>query len=292
MAKELPPGTTRFGCRVVAITLDPSGSYPMLKLHDGSVIKSKIVIGCDGANSAISRYLGLKPTKVYEICATRGFTNYPTGHGLNNELTRIRKGKIIVGRAPVDDNLVYWFVGENRAARDSDLSQDVELFGQSTVKTIKSMDPEIVEMIKNNDTSLTSILRYRHPWDILFCNFSKGNVVLAGDAMHVMGPFVEQGGSTAIEDAVVLARCISRTMCGVDPTSGEQFMMWEQAAVAFEQYVRNRRRRLFWLALRIHLIGLLGEPSTSTLACFIYSSLLVLLFHNFYGHAQYDCGNL
>lgn len=31
--------------------------------------------------------------------------------------------------------------------------------------------------------------------------------------MHVMGPFLGQGGSAALEDAVVLARCLGRQYC-------------------------------------------------------------------------------
>ncbi|KAH7849059.1 hypothetical protein Vadar_012359 [Vaccinium darrowii] len=39
--------------------------------------------------------------------------------------------------------------------------------------------------------------------------FRKGTVTIAGDAMHVMGPFLGQGGSAALEDTIVLARCLS-----------------------------------------------------------------------------------
>ncbi|GMH24891.1 hypothetical protein Nepgr_026734 [Nepenthes gracilis] len=294
MAKELPAGTIHFGCRVVAITLDAFSSDPMLKLHDGSVIKSKVVIGCDGVNSVVSRFLELKPPNFYDLCAIRSFTNYPTGHGLDNEFTRIRKGGLLVVRAPVDDNIVYWLVGDNCRSRDSSIPQDMEHFKQSIVQKIQAMDPDIVEMVEKSDIHSLSVypLRCCPPWDILLGNFHKGNVVVAGDAMHVMTPFLGQGGSACLEDAVVLARCMAQTLSLVDLKSNGQLMLWGKATDAFEQYIRERRMRLFWLSLQVYLIGLLDEPSTSTLIRFVCSCLLILLFRDFQGHTKYDCGRL
>lgn len=52
-----------------------------------------------------------------------------------------------------------------------------------------------------------------HKWAILerepLPRWSSGRVVLLGDACHPMTPYMAQGGATAIEDAVVLARCLS-----------------------------------------------------------------------------------
>ena len=40
--------------------------------------------------------------------------------------------------------------------------------------------------------------------------WSNGRVVLMGDACHPMTPYMAQGGATAIEDAVILARCLAK----------------------------------------------------------------------------------
>ena len=52
-----------------------------------------------------------------------------------------------------------------------------------------------------------------HKWAILerepLARWSAGRVVLLGDACHPMTPYMAQGGATAVEDAAVLARCLS-----------------------------------------------------------------------------------
>ncbi|KAF4352163.1 hypothetical protein F8388_020045 [Cannabis sativa] len=53
-------------------------------------------------------------------------------------------------------------------------------------------------------------LRYRPAWDVLLEKLRKGTTTMVGDAMHVMGPFLSQGGSTVLEDGMVLARCLAQ----------------------------------------------------------------------------------
>ncbi|HEY7386877.1 MAG TPA: FAD-dependent monooxygenase [Bryobacteraceae bacterium] len=54
-----------------------------------------------------------------------------------------------------------------------------------------------------------------HKWAILerepLPRWSDGRVVLLGDACHPMTPYMAQGAGTAMEDAAVLARCLSET---------------------------------------------------------------------------------
>ncbi|KAK3008414.1 hypothetical protein RJ639_014495 [Escallonia herrerae] len=64
----------------------------------------------------------------------------------------------------------------------------------------------------NPDSLSFAQLRYHAPWDLLFGRFRKGTVTVAGDAMHVMGPFIGQGGAAGIEDAIVLARSLAQKM--------------------------------------------------------------------------------
>jgi len=43
---------------------------------------------------------------------------------------------------------------------------------------------------------------------LVTASISKGNVCVAGDALHPMTPDLGQGGCSALEDGIVLARCL------------------------------------------------------------------------------------
>ncbi|OVA15465.1 hypothetical protein BVC80_8411g13 [Macleaya cordata] len=169
LADSLPLNTIRFGCHILAAKLDLLTSQPLLQLQDGSVIKSKVLIGCDGVNSVVSKLIGLKATRLFSSCGTSGFTSYPSGHGSSNEFIRMRRGNLLLGRMPVDDNLVYWFVGRPWTPSDSRVSKEPELIKRATVESIMDFPTEIVEMVKNSDLDSLTLtnLRYRAPWDIL-----------------------------------------------------------------------------------------------------------------------------
>jgi salicylate hydroxylase/6-hydroxynicotinate 3-monooxygenase len=61
-------------------------------------------------------------------------------------------------------------------------------------------------------------------------HWSEGRVVLLGDACHPMPPYMAQGAAMALEDAIVLARCLE----GVEP---------DGYAAGFQRYELNRKPR-------------------------------------------------
>lgn len=144
-----------------------------------------------------------------------------------------------------------------------------------------------MELIKGTEPESLSFtrIRYRAPWDILLGNFRKGTVTVAGDAMHVMGPFIGQGGSAGLEDAIVLARNLAKKMSSTstDPSSiGE----------ALDQYVKERRMRLVRMSTQTYLTGKLITQSTPLLVKLACIILMVILFRDASGHTKYDCGTL
>ncbi|MGE0628844.1 MAG: FAD-dependent monooxygenase [Hyphomicrobiaceae bacterium] len=76
-----------------------------------------------------------------------------------------------------------------------------------------------------------------HKWAILtrepLPSWGEGRVVLLGDSCHPMTPWMAQGAATAMEDAVVLSRCLD----DAKPESGEA------VAAVFERYAMLRRPR-------------------------------------------------
>ncbi|KAJ1426493.1 hypothetical protein SESBI_10236 [Sesbania bispinosa] len=250
IANSLPEGTIRTSCQVVSIELDPITHYPQLMLSNGSHLRAKVVIGCDGVNSITANIVGLHPTKLllFSTCVARGFTNYPNGHQFASEFVVMSRGNVQLGRIPVTDKLVYWFV-----------------------------------------TRLRSSQGYRPPWELFLNKFRKGTVTVAGDAMHVTGPFIAQGGSASLEDAVVLARCLAQKM----NNSSSKNMRKEGKIMeeAFDQYVKERKMRILRLSLHSFLIGKKLDTK-SLIVRFVILAIMVVLFRDPNGHTYYDCGTL
>lgn len=156
MADNLPTGTIRTNCQVLSVELDPVTKFPHLMLSNGSVLRAKVyfcvfyiniffvsklkaieslcsklrfvfiytdiyqvVIGCDGVNSAIASMFGLHRTtlRLFSTSVARGFTNYPNGHKFSSEFVMMSKGQVQLGRLPVTDKLVYWFVTRLRTSK-------------------------------------------------------------------------------------------------------------------------------------------------------------------------------
>jgi salicylate hydroxylase len=84
-------------------------------------------------------------------------------------------------------------------------------------------------LIGSTATVLRQALYDREPLP----NWSVGRVVLLGDAAHPMLPFYAQGAAQSIEDAYVLAGCIS---------------IWpDKPSLALSEYVRLRQPRTAWM---------------------------------------------
>jgi 2-polyprenyl-6-methoxyphenol hydroxylase-like FAD-dependent oxidoreductase len=153
----------------------------------------------------------------------------------------------------------------------------------------------MTEMINGSDENSLSLthIRYREPWDVLLGRFRKGSVTVAGDAMHIMGPFLGQGGSAALEDAVVLARCLAPKLREVNlERNGRETMAVQKVGEALDAYVKERRMRLVWLSAQTYLAGKLLVDSSPLPLKFLTIVVMAALFRDPGGHSRYDCGRL
>ncbi|XP_057527059.1 monooxygenase 1-like isoform X1 [Amaranthus tricolor] len=294
LANALPPETIRYGYQVMSVNMERSSSYSVLQLHDGNSIKAKVLIGCDGSNSVISNYIGLKPTRLFSRSAVRGLTVYPNGLKYAPEFLRLRKEKILIGRIPIDEKTVYWFVVLHWNQGDGEMQKDPASIRQRTLSLIAGFSRDIVDMIEKSDLSTLSFtrLRYRAPWNLLSGNFRRESITVAGDAWHVMGPFLGQGGSAALEDAVVLARCLSKKISDANVRGSIMELSGQKVMEALDEYLNERRRRVFLLSLFTYLRGLLLVDDTSFPLRFLCIIMITVFFRDSLKHIQYDCGEL
>lgn len=155
---------------------------------------------------------------------------------------------------------------------------------------MKEYPKHAMEMIEKSELKSLHLteLRYRPPWELLRNNFRKGRLVVAGDAMHATGPFIAQGGSASIEDAIVLARCLSRCAHNNSIINNNNCV-----GLALDEYVKERRMRIFWLSLQSYLIGKkIDFTSQSRIKNVLVVLFLVVLFRDPDGHTRFDCGTL
>ncbi|CAL4887264.1 unnamed protein product [Urochloa decumbens] len=295
LAKDLPAGAIRFGCRIAAVDEDPSGHGAVLTMADGTTLKAKVLIGCDGGtNSVVAKYLGLPPIRTIPRPVFRGFTSYPHGHPFENEFLRLRVGDFFIGRLPITDNLVHFFVTMAKPATDTGLADAGDLTGVRAL-VLKELEDaqcpaEIVEVVRGSDPESLNLVTnfwYRPPWEVALRGFRRGTVTVAGDSMHAMGPFIGQGGSAGLEDAVVLARSLARAADGDKPAPRE-----EVVGEAIAAYVRERRVRLTLLSLESFIMGALLVRSPSAVVKLACVAVLVLLGSKSLRHANFDCGRL
>jgi len=68
------------------------------------------LIGCDGANSVVADFLGLKPPEFLSLSQVRGYTEYPSGYDFRNEYVQFTGDHSLIARIPIDKKLVYWFM--------------------------------------------------------------------------------------------------------------------------------------------------------------------------------------
>lgn len=296
LAEDLPHGTIRFGCQILSVELDHFTNFPTLLLSDGRKLKAKILIGCEGASSVVAEFLKIKPKKVFPACAVRALTYYPNSHGFAPEFVRTHGNNAVCGRSIINENLVFWFILLPGYPQDSELESEIfknpERIKQMALEKTSSFPKETIEMIKDCDMTSLSLthLWYRPAWEILLGTFRKGTVTVAGDSMHVMGPFLGQGGSAAMEDAIALARCLAHKIHGEIGLEGKDGPR-KEVEEAMELYVKERRMRLVRLSAQAYVTGLM-LGSASMISKLLLLALIIVLFQDPLHHTRYDCGRL
>ncbi|XP_078155933.1 monooxygenase 2-like [Carex rostrata] len=283
LAAELPKDTIRFSSKIVLIQED--GNLKLLHLADGSIIKAKVLIGCDGINSVVAKYLGLEKPLFSGRCATRGISEHPTGHGFKHDYLNINGGGFRYGFLPCSEKNIYWFFtwcpSENGAEKVDESIQKMREFVLK-ILTASKVPREIIEVIERSEMSevVSSPLRYRSPISLLFGNITKRNVCVIGDALHPMTPDLGQGGCTSLEDGVILSRYLADAVHDGN------------VEVGLEKFERDRRWRCANVVAKSYITGFI-QQSSNWFVSFLREKLLAgIMARDLLNVSDYDCGKL
>ncbi|PNX75525.1 FAD-dependent urate hydroxylase-like protein, partial [Trifolium pratense] len=269
LANELPSGTIRYLSKVVAI--QEFGFFKILHLSDGTIIKTKVLIGCDGVNSVVAKWLGFKEASYTGRHATRGYVEMKNPHQIEPIFMQYFGKGFRAGAIPCDEKIVYWFFTWAPNNQDKELAQDPTKLKEYVLSKLEKMPNDVRSFIEKTelDAFQSTPLRYRHPWELIMGNISKGNVCVAGDALHPMTPDLGQGGCCALEDGVVLARCLAEAFSKKSKEEEE----YKRIEESLKKYAKERRWRCIDLITTAYIVGYI-QQSGSKFVSFIRDTVL------------------
>jgi kynurenine 3-monooxygenase len=215
-AERLPDVRFSFGQRVRAVDLE-RGEVTALDTATGAArtIRGDVVIGADGAFSAVRRQLAKQDRFDYQQAfLSHGYKELsipPSGDGgfrlEKNALHIWPRGGFMMIALPNRDGsftctLFLPFEGENGFAALT-TEADVRRFFDRHFPDVVPLMPGLAEECLTHPTGSMVTIRCR-PWH------GGGRVGLLGDACHAVVPFHGQGANAAFEDCLVLDECIRR----------------------------------------------------------------------------------
>ena len=199
------PGRLHLDCHCIGFDQDRDGIW--LRLANGERHRGDVVVGADGVHSEIRRQIGGDAKPFFSgVAAWRGLvpmerlpasqqrdvgTNWvgPGGHVITYP---VRRGELL--------NFVGIFEGESWSVESWTEAGTREACSRS----FAGWNEEIHAIIESLDVPYKWALLGREPLE----RFVVGRACLIGDAAHPTLPFLAQGGNMAIEDGMVLARCL------------------------------------------------------------------------------------
>ena len=246
---EVAPGALRLGASVEQV--EPRGERVALKFADGGEVTVDVVIAADGIRSAIREALfhpappvfagfvawrGLVDTAVLPPHLCESAVAFGQGRHINRYL--VRRGELL--------NFIAV------AHRDK-----WEAEGWMIPAPLDEFLAEFASFDEGTRTVISRPVRgqvykwglFGRPW---LERWSSGRVVLLGDAAHPMLPFLGQGAANALEDAMILTRCLV-----AESTPERAFALYQQTRApkvraATEQAAQRGHRYL-------------GEPNADSL---------------------------
>ncbi|KAI3953549.1 hypothetical protein MKW92_005063 [Papaver armeniacum] len=307
LLEELPNDTIRYSSRLREIEktktcCEADSTAVILHLEDGTTIHTKVLIGCDGVHSVVSKWLGLKDVVKSGRYAVRGVAVFPEGHGITHEMLQFVDKGWRFGFAPLTDTDVYWGIGyQTTAIKEEEMAKgDPQVMQEKVLERVADLPQQAKDVIQHSDVPSLSWapLVFRYPWDLIFGKVSEGTITVAGDAMHPMTPDLGQGGCTALEDAVVLGRHIGNSYI-----RNGGIMSRKDLEKEIKLYVQERRWRSATMITASYISGWVqqsGGGGTSSsggvggwLMKFLRDTVFYkTLYRRIVGFVYYDCGKL
>ena len=230
LSDALADGTVHSGLSARELTTTTDGVT--VTLSDSTTREAAAVVGADGTRSLVARHLnGALNDRYVGYTAWRGVANCTIDPDLAGETL----GPCIeFGHVPLGPDCTYWFATERapegRTAPEGELAYLKTMFASWADPIPAVLAATDAEDVLHNDLYDRDQSR----------QWSRGPVLVVGDAAHPMRPHMGQGGCQGLEDAAILARFTEDT---------------DDLAAAFARFAVFRRPRVRSLVRESAILG-------------------------------------
>lgn len=244
LQQHIPAQQVITGKKCVDVVQDAQGVTATFS--DGSLAQGDCLVAADGIHSLIRKKLvpGSSLRYAGHTCWRAVTDTYPQSLD-TSKFTETWGAKGRFGIVPLAGNRVYWYACINAPVNDSQMAAYTLEDLASAFRHHHAPIPQLIEMTQPNQlirNDINDIAPLRQ--------FAFGKIVLTGDAAHATTPNMGQGACQAIEDAIVLANCLSRNV---------------QPEAAFKEFERKRIGRTTQIANASRQIGQIAQWSNPLL---------------------------
>lgn len=199
---------------------------------NGEQVRGQALIGADGIHSVVRTQLfGKEKPRYAGYTAWRGVTAAPD---IPVQVGEYLGQGVRFGLVPLTQERLYWFATrnahegepENPAGRKQEV---LSLFANWHTSTSATIEATPESAILRNDI-------YDRP---PLTHWTQGRATLLGDAAHPMTPNLGQGACQALEDALVLAKCLEQT-----PNICVALQLYQALRIPRTTQIVNRSRNL------------------------------------------------
>ena len=197
------------GKRLVGAEMPKDGGV-VARFEDGTEVSGDLLIGADGIHSRTRRIIDpAAPEPRYTgLCNIGGFTRDASVDTRPGIYVMVWGKRAFFGYTVSPTGEIWWFANppSARELTRAELAattteqwrrQLIDLFADDAAPDAEIIEATTGELAGTNQYDMPSVPTWR-----------KGPMIIVGDAAHATSPASGQGASMAIEDAVVLAKCL------------------------------------------------------------------------------------
>jgi salicylate hydroxylase len=212
-----------------------------IQFANGLTATAAVAVGADGVQSRVRAALfGADRPEFTGIVAWRGLVpraRVPAGIRMNVGTNWVGPGGHVV-HYPVRGGELLNFVGLLERDDWRVESWTVQGTKDEFANDFRNWHPDIHACIRSVDVPYKWALFARPPMPA----WTKGRVTLMGDACHSMLPMMAQGAVMALEDGLVLARCVAKYGVGPQALQRYEAARRERANRCVEAAIENTKR--------------------------------------------------